>query len=302
MSLEHTILEFAGMLNRDQVLEQVPMRLYTSFRTGGPASVMLLPKTVEEIEFVLEVCQDNNMPYYIMGNGTNLLVGDKGYKGAIINLSDRFNKVRVNGNIITAQAGALLSTVSKTAAKHGLSGMEFACGIPGTIGGGVVMNAGAYDRDLSDIILTAVYLDKDGTIQEDSKNELKLSYRHSVFQENGATVLSAQLYGWPDDPEIIKATMQELMTRRNEKQPIQWPSAGSTFKRPPGHFAAKLIEDAGLKGLILGGARVSPMHAGFIINEKNATSQDIIDLIAVVKQTVLDHSGILLEEEVKIIE
>ncbi len=301
MDKERIMAGLALIYKSGDIAENVPMSLHTSFKAGGPAAIMVQPGCAEELSRTIDACRTAGVDYYIIGNGTNLIVTDEGYDGLIIKIGDRMAGVSVRGDCIFAGAGALLSSVAKYAADQGLAGMEFASGIPGSVGGGVAMNAGAYGGELGDILEEIVCLDIRNGIRKYGKEELVLSYRHSVCQEQPLIVLSAVFGLKRDGIDGIKSRMRQYNRLRNEKQPVQWPSAGSVFKRPEGHFAGRLIEDAGLKGLALGGARISPMHAGFIINEKNATADDILKLIELVKLTVYDSSGIRLQEEVKVI-
>ena len=237
----------------------------------------------------------------IIGNGSNLLVGDKGIRGVVIEMGKHAAKVKVEEDRITAEAGAMLAAVAKQAARAGLSGMEFACGIPGTIGGAVVMNAGAYGGEMKDIIRSVTVLTKAGEQKKLSLEELELSYRHSCIPENEYIVLQAELKLFPEEKEKIEARMEELKNQRVTKQPLEYPSAGSTFKRPEGYFAGKLIQDAGLRGFQVGGAQVSEKHCGFVINKEHATASDIDNLIKEVQDRVEQKFGVRLETEVKYI-
>ncbi len=288
-------------LKKNQILEKVQMSRHTTFKAGGDASLMALPESAEDIQHCIRCCVNQGFPYYVMGNGSNLLVRDSGYEGLIIKFGEEFSRVEVSDNQITAQAGALLTSVAQIAAQTGLTGMEGGSGIPGSIGGCLVMNAGAYGWEMKDSVICATGVTREGNQVNLTNDDLILTYRHSAMQENGTIITSATLSLTPGDATKIKSTMQELAKKRNERQPVTFPCGGSTFKRPVGSFAAKLIEEAGLKGLILGGAQVSPLHAGFIINSNNATAKDLLDLIKLVKLTVFDHSGIMLEEEIKIL-
>lgn len=301
MEIQAIIEALSIKLKKNQILKKVQMSGHTTFKAGGAASLMVLPGSAEDIQWCIQSCASLGFPYYVMGNGSNLLVRDSGYEGLIIKLSEGFSRIEVADNQIIAQAGALISSVSETAALHGLTGMEGGSGIPASIGGGLVMNAGAYGWEMKDSIIGATGITRQGNKINLTNDDLKLAYRHSAMQENGTIITSATLSLAPGDASKIKSTMQELAKKRNERQPVTFPSGGSTFKRPAGSFAAKLIEEAGLKGLILGGAQVSPLHAGFIININKATAKDILDLIELVKLTVFDHSGIMLEEEIKIL-
>ena len=267
-----------------------PMSCHTSFRTGGPADWFIIPDTPEELAAVISVCRRLDASWCVIGNGTNLLAGDLGYRGAIISM-ERFQKLEICGNRVSAGAGLLLSRLANGACKEGLAGMEFAAGIPGTVGGAVVMNAGAYGGEISRILESVTVLDDGGRLSRRQAEELELGYRTSRFQRTGEIVLEAEFLLVPGAQDEIRARMEELAKRRKEKQPLEYPSAGSTFKRPEGYFAGQLIEKAGLKGFCLGGAAVSEKHAGFVINKENATSADILALCEEVRRRVKENSG-----------
>ncbi len=283
------------------VLVNEPMSSHTSFRTGGNADVYVKADGAEHIAQALRVLDEERIPYIIIGNGSNLLVSDRGIEGAVIEIGSRMSKISVDGTGIYAEAGAMLSALAAAAADNALTGLEFASGIPGSVGGAVFMNAGAYDGEISDVILYADVLDKKGEIRRLSKEELDLGYRHSSIEKTGSIVLGAAFKLETGDKEKIREKMADLAARRRDKQPLSYPSAGSTFKRPTGYFAGKLIEDAGLKGKTIGGAQVSEKHAGFIINRGNASSDDILKLIDCCIKTVYNKFGIYLEPEVRII-
>lgn len=283
------------------VLVNEPMSKHTSFRTGGPADVFAEADSAESIARALEVLKRENIPYFIMGNGSNLLVSDRGIEGVVIEISAGMNSITADGNSIYAQAGALLSSLAQTAADKSLTGFEFASGIPGSVGGAVFMNAGAYDGEIKNIIEYADVMDKDGNIFRMDKDELCLSYRHSAVADRELIVLGAVFTGEKGDIQDIRDKMADLAARRRDKQPLNYPSAGSTFKRPEGYFAGKLIEDSGLKGKTIGGAQVSEKHAGFIINTGNAVSDDILELIDCCIKTVYNKFGVTLSPEVRII-
>lgn len=292
---------FSECIEETRIIKDASMKDHTSFKVGGNAKILVQPKSIGELVFIVSVCKSNDIKYFIMGNGSNLIVKDKGFEGVIIKLSDYFNEVTVKGECITAQAGALMAAVSLKALENGLTGLEFASGIPGSIGGAVVMNAGAYGGEMSHVIKSVKALNNVEKIIELSNEELNFGYRHSVFQEHPYIVLEAEMQMQKKDANEIRETMKALKEKRVSKQPLNFPSAGSVFKRPQGNYASKLIEEAGLKGLSIGGAKVSPQHAGFIINEGNATTEDIINLIAVVQSTVYEKYNIRLEPEVKVI-
>lgn len=292
--------EIEAMLDLSDIKYNEPMKNHTSFKVGGPCNILLTPESYDDAVKILKLCKKYNEKYFVMGNGTNLIVKDGGFDGVIIKLT-KIKNIEVDGKNIIADSGALLSCVSKEALKHNLKGMEFASGIPGTVGGAVAMNAGAYGPEIKDIIVSADVSDSDGNIFTMNKDELDLSYRMSAVQKRNCTVLRATFQLEEGIFETIKNRMNELNKRRADKQPLEYPSAGSTFKRPDGYFAAKLIEDAGLKGLSVGGAAVSTKHSGFIINYNNATASDILNLISEVEKRINEKYGVQLEPEVKII-
>lgn len=250
---------------------------------------------------VLDLVRAKNIPYLVLGNGSNVLFKDGGYHGVVIRIGEGMDRVRFEGQTVFAEPGVSLAKLAKMAAEEGLSGLEFACGIPGSLGGAVFMNAGAYDHELKEVLLSVSSINHLGMMKDRKAEDCGLGYRHSIFMENGEVILGVKLFLKPDSRMDISDRMKEYTLRRNSKQPVYLPSAGSFFKRPEGHFAGKLIEDAGLKGLQIGGAQVSPMHAGFIVNNGGATATDVLDLMRVVQETVLDKSGVMLEPEVRIV-
>lgn len=277
------------------------LKKHTTFRIGGYASFFVSPENETETAALIKSLNENDIKYYVLGNGSNVLVSDEGFDGVIIYIGEKLSKITIKENIIVAEAGALLSRVAREAYKSSLTGMEFAAGIPGSIGGAVVMNAGAYGGEMKDIIVSAKVCDKNGNIIVLSKEELDLSYRHSIIDEKKYVVLSCSMLLEKGNADAIKAQMDELGRKRREKQPLEYPSAGSTFKRPEGYFAGKLIEDAGLKGYTVGGARVSEKHSGFVINEGEATAEDVKKLISEVSDEVYRQFKVRLEPEVKIL-
>lgn len=291
--------KFCTCLGSDNVKLQEPMSKHTTFRIGGPADFYLCPHSTKEVQQTVQICKEENLPYFILGNGSNLLVSDKGYRGAIIQLWKNFSDISVKDCCITAKAGALLSKVAAEALEEGLTGMEFASGIPGTIGGAVFMNAGAYGGEMKDIIKEVKVLDDQGEIRVLSNEEMKLGYRTSIVKEKGYTVLSAVLQLKKGDVSVIRETMEDLKNRRTSKQPLDMPSAGSTFKRPEGYFAGKLIMDSGLRGFSVGGAQVSEKHCGFVVNKGGATAEDVTALIREVQRRVKEKFGVELETEVR---
>lgn len=288
------------IIGSNNVRQDEDMSRHTTFRAGGKAALFLTPD-INNISELISYLSDNKVDYYIVGNGSNLLVKDTGYDGAVINIGNAFSEVSVNGNEILAGAGVMLSKLSAIACTNSLAGMEFASGIPGTLGGAVTMNAGAYGGEMSQVLKTVNVIDENGKFIILNIDELNLSYRHSIVMEKNYIVLSALIKLEVGNAENIKAKMDELSTKRKEKQPLEYPSAGSTFKRPDGYFAGKLIMDSGLKGYMHGGAQVSEKHCGFVINKNNATAADIIELMDEVSNTVFGKYGVRLEPEVKIL-
>lgn len=291
--------KLTSVIAKERVYVDEPMSRHTTFRVGGPADFFVTPKAKEEVRDVIRICKEAGMPYYIIGNGSNLLVSDAGYRGVIVQIYKEMNEVKVEGDLVKAQAGALLSGIAAKALGAELSGFEFASGIPGTIGGACVMNAGAYGGEMKDVLESVTVLTGEGKIIELGRNELELGYRTSVIAKKGYIVLGAVLKLERGDGEKIKTYMDELKEKRVTKQPLEYPSAGSTFKRPEGYFAGKLIEDAGLRGFQVGGAQVSEKHCGFVINRDYATAADIMELMRQVQIRVKENSGVDLEPEVK---
>ena len=282
------------------VQTDVPMSRYTTLRVGGPADCMAEPSDAEELQTALELARRCDVPVTVVGNGSNLLVRDGGIRGLVIRFGRAFSASSTEGETITTQGGILLSDLAQQALKAGLTGLEFASGIPGTLGGAVVMNAGAYGGEIAQVIESAEVL-SDGQILTLDREALGLSYRHSRMQDTGELVLSARFWLQKDDPAAIKARMEDLRVRRQDKQPLNLPSAGSFFKRPVGAYAAQLIDEAGLKGCRVGGAMVSEKHAGFLVNAGGATAADFLALMRQVQETVYKNSEFRLEPEVRII-
>lgn len=278
-----------------------PMSRHTTFRIGGPAEYFAAPESREELERLLTVCREQGIPYFILGKGSNLLVGDRGIPGVTVAM-EKLSGITVSGETVTAQAGASLMSLCAAARDEGLTGLEFTYGIPGQVGGGVYMNAGAYSGELKDVLLSVDFLEEDGTFRTLPAKELELSYRRSRFTGKGCVILSARfgLHRDPEGPAAVAARMEDIYNRRREKQPLEWPSAGSTFKRPEGAYAAALIDQCGLKGLQIGGARVSEKHAGFVINAGDALCADVLALIAEVRRVVQEKTGFVLEPEVRV--
>lgn len=294
------LTELENIMAGSAIFMEEPMKKHTTFRVGGPADVLVQPDETA-LAAVLGLCRQYHVPYSFIGNGSNLLVGDKGIRGVVIEMTEPMGNIEVHGTQITAQAGAMLSKIANTAASNGLGGMEFAAGIPGSVGGAVVMNAGAYGGEMKDIIERVYVLDENGAQLELDRDALDLSYRHSCIPEKKYIVTKVVLELVPRDEVEIRSKMKELNEKRAEKQPLQYPSAGSTFKRPEGYFAGKLIMDAGLRGYQVGGAQVSEKHCGFVINKGDATAADICQLMRDVSDKVQAQFGVVLEPEVKMI-
>ena len=289
-------------LPAERLVFDAPMSRYTTFRVGGNADALFFPKDESELALAFKIAKENGIPVTVIGNGSNMLVKDGGIAGLVIRLGDEFSGITVDGTRVTALAGDSLTRVAMKAYENGLTGFEFASGIPGSVGGGMAMNAGAYGGELKNVTVSARLMDPEtGEVTEYSVDELQMGYRTTLALTKGLIVTEAVFELTAGDKETIKATMDELNKRRRDKQPLTYPSAGSTFKRPEGHFAGALIEGAGLKGLTVGGAQVSEKHAGFIINTGSATAKDILDLIELVRQKVLKNSGVTLEPEVRIL-
>ena len=290
---------FCELLGRDHVLTDEPMKQHTTFKIGGPADYFLVPETGEEVGEIIKICRKTDTPYFILGNGSNLLVGDGGYRGAVIQVYRNMSAVTVEGTTITAQAGALLSAVAAAAKNASLTGFEFAGGIPGTVGGAAVMNAGAYGGEMKDVLVEVTVMDAEGKIFAISAEKLELGYRTSVIKKAGYIVLEAKIRLKEGDQEAIRERMKDLTIQRTTKQPLEYPSAGSTFKRPEGYFAGKLVMDSGLRGYQVGGARISEKHCGFVINAGDATAKDVRTLMDNVRDIVYEKYGVTLEPEVK---
>lgn len=289
------------IVGEENVHTDEPMSRHTTFRIGGNADYFVKPGNADEVAAVIAVCREYNIPYFILGNGSNLLVSDDGYRGMIINIMDNMDSVTVDGRIITAQAGAMLVRVSVMARDNALTGLEFASGIPGTIGGAVYMNAGAYGGEMKNVVKIVRAIDEYGRIYELDSEKMDFSYRHSIVEERKLIVLEVTLELEHGSREAINDRMKELAEARRSKQPLEYPSAGSTFKRPEGYFAGKLIMDAGLRGYSVGGAQVAEKHCGFVINKGGATASDVVELIRDVQHDVDDKFGVTLEPEVKML-
>lgn len=287
------------IVGSDNVYEDELMKKHTTFRIGGPADYYVLPHSSSEIINVIEVCKETDEPFYVLGNGSNLLVGDKGYRGVVVQIFKNYSDIVIEEKTIKAKSGALLSKIAKKAADAGLAGFEFASGIPGTLGGAVVMNAGAYGGEMKDVLEEVTVLTPKGEVLKLKKDELELGYRTSVIQKNDYIVLEAKISLKKGNRIDIFERMEELKEKRVTKQPLEYPSAGSTFKRPEGFFAGKLIMDTELRGFCVGGAQISEKHCGFVINKEDATAKDVVELMDEVSRRVNEKFGVVLEPEVK---
>lgn len=282
------------------VLYDEPMSAHTTFRIGGRADAFVSAANALEIGKIIHFCRDTETPYIIVGNGSNLLVGDGGIRGVVIHIGKAMSKCRIEGDEVTADAGILMSALAHKILEANLTGFEFAAGIPGTLGGGIFMNAGAYGGELKDIIESVTFIAPDGLIKTETADKLRFGYRSSIFQDGGYTILSCKMKLCEGNYDEIKARMAELAKKRSDKQPLSQPSAGSTFKRPEGHFAGQLIQEAGLMGYSIGGAMVSDKHAGFVVNTGGATAKDVLELIEHIRKVVWQKSNIWLEPEIKL--
>lgn len=299
--MESIYQKLCEIVAKDNVLIDENMAKHTSFKVGGNAKYFVLPKDEKELTDLLKFVFDNRIKYYVIGNGSNLLVKDSGFDGIIIKIGNNMSKIEVKDNIIKCQAGAFLSKIASVALENSLSGLEFAAGIPGLVGGAVAMNAGAYGGEFKDVVTKVWLLDKEGNSFSLKNNEMEFGYRESIVQKKEYIVTGVELRLEHGNKVEIEEKMNEFLKARKDKQPLEYPSAGSTFKRPVGHFAGKLIMDAGLKGYSVGGACVSEKHCGFVINKQNATATDIIELMDKVSDIVYEKYGVKLEAEVKII-
>lgn len=282
------------------VFKNEPLKKHTSFKIGGPADLLVTPNSEETLSQTLKAIDETKIPCFIMGNGSNLLVSDKGYRGVIVKIADQMQSFEIEEERVTVEAGMLLSALSRQILEAQLAGFEFASGIPGTVGGAVFMNAGAYDGEFKDVVEWVRVMDRQGKVKTYQNREMDFSYRHSILEETEEIVIACGLLLKKGNYETIKAKIDDFTEKRTTKQPLQLPSAGSTFKRPEGYFAGKLIDDAGLRGIQLGGAQVSQLHCGFVVNVDNATCKDVLDLIAVVQKVVLDKFNVPLETEVRL--
>ncbi|QUH25692.1 UDP-N-acetylmuramate dehydrogenase [Serpentinicella alkaliphila] len=301
MNKEQLYIELTKFIDKKNVLVDELMKNHTSFKIGGPADILVTPNSIEEVQKVVRLCYENDIPTFYMGNGSNLLVRDKGMRCVVIKIGENLSGVKIEGTKVIAQSGILLSRLSKMILRDNLKGFEFADGIPGSLGGAVTMNAGAYDGEMKDVVKRCKAIDKEGNLIEISDEDLQLGYRTSVIQKKNYLVLEVELELEKGDYTEIKKQIDDLTLKRTSKQPLHMPSAGSVFKRPPGFFAGKLIEDSNLKGYRIGGAQVSEKHAGFIVNAGGATAKDVLDLINHIQNTVKTNFDVILEPEIRIV-
>ena len=296
---DEIVTRLINITGKDNVRINEPMKNHTTFKIGGPAQYYVTPESVTKIQEVVSLCRNMNIPLHVIGNGSNILVGDDGVDGVVLALFNTFSDYEIKDNVITAQAGMSLIKLAVIALREGLTGLEFASGIPGSVGGAVYMNAGAYDGQMKDVVTSVTVLDEAGNIRILGRDELDMGYRTSAVAKNNMIVLQVVIELKSGDKEQIKARMNQLSELRKQKQPLEYPSAGSTFKRPEGYFAGKLIADAGLKGYSIGGAAVSEKHAGFVVNMGGATAKDVVELTDYIKKRIMEQFGVTLELEVK---
>ena len=296
---DEIVTRLINITGKDNVRINEPMKNHTTFKIGGPAQYYVTPESVNQIQEVVSLCRNMNIPLHVIGNGSNILVGDDGVDGVVLALFNTFSDYEIKDNVITAQAGMSLIKLAVIALREGLTGLEFASGIPGSVGGAVYMNAGAYDGQMKDVVTSVTVLDEAGNIRILGRDELDMGYRTSAVAKNNMIVLQVVIELKSGDKEQIKARMNQLSELRKQKQPLEYPSAGSTFKRPEGYFAGKLIADAGLKGYSIGGAAVSEKHAGFVVNMGGATAKDVVELTDYIKKRIMEQFGVTLELEIK---
>ena len=296
---DEIVTRLINITGKDNVRINEPMKNHTTFKIGGPAQYYVTPESVTQIQEVVSLCRDMNIPLHVIGNGSNILVGDDGVDGVVLALFNTFSDYEIKDNVITAQAGMSLIKLAVIALREGLTGLEFASGIPGSVGGAVYMNAGAYDGQMKDVVTSVTVLDEAGNIRILGRDELDMGYRTSAVAKHNMIVLQVIIELKAGDKEQIKDRMNQLSELRKQKQPLEYPSAGSTFKRPAGYFAGKLIADAGLKGYSIGGAAVSEKHAGFVVNMGGATAKDVVELTDYIKKRIIEQFGVTLELEIK---
>ena len=296
---DEIVTRLINITGKDNVRINEPMKNHTTFKIGGPAQYYVTPESVTQIQEVVSLCRDMNIPLHVIGNGSNILVGDDGVDGVVLALFNTFSDYEIKDNVITAQAGMSLIKLAVIALRDGLTGLEFASGIPGSVGGAVYMNAGAYDGQMKDVVTSVTVLDEAGNIRILGRDELDMGYRTSAVAKHNMIVLQVIIELKAGDKEQIKDRMNQLSELRKQKQPLEYPSAGSTFKRPEGYYAGKLIADAGLKGYSIGGAAVSEKHAGFVVNMGGATAKDVVELTDYIKKRIIEQFGVTLELEIK---
>ena len=296
---DEIVTRLINITGKDNVRINEPMKNHTTFKIGGPAQYYVTPESVTQIQEVVSLCKDKNIPLHVIGNGSNILVGDDGVDGVVLALFNTFSDYEIKDNVITAQAGMSLIKLAVIALREGLTGLEFASGIPGSVGGAVYMNAGAYDGQMKDVVTSVTVLDEAGNIRILGRDELDMGYRTSTVAKHNMIVLQVIIELKAGNKEQIKDRMNQLSELRKQKQPLEYPSAGSTFKRPEGYFAGKLIADAGLKGYSIGGAAVSEKHAGFVVNMGGATAKDVVELTDYIKKRIIEQFGVTLELEIK---
>ena len=296
---DEIVTRLINITGKDNVRINEPMKNHTTFKIGGPAQYYVTPESVTQIQEVVSLCKDKNISLHVIGNGSNILVGDDGVDGVVLALFNTFSDYEIKDNVITAQAGMSLIKLAVIALREGLTGLEFASGIPGSVGGAVYMNAGAYDGQMKDVVTSVTVLDEAGNIRILGRDELDMGYRTSAVAKHNMIVLQVIIELKAGNKEQIKDRMNQLSELRKQKQPLEYPSAGSTFKRPEGYFAGKLIADAGLKGYSIGGAAVSEKHAGFVVNMGGATAKDVVELTDYIKKRIIEQFGVTLELEIK---
>ena len=301
VNIDELYKKLSEKIDTGRLEKNAQMSEHTTFRIGGPADLLVRPTNADEAEYVMSEVRNSGLPFIVIGNGSNLLVRDRGLRGVVVEMGSDFAKITVEGNVIRAQAGALMSSVSKAAAEAGLTGLEFAGGIPGSVAGGVFMNAGAYGGELKNVVSSVVVIEADGKVKAVPVEAMDFHYRYSAFQDSDAVIIEVILELKKGDKYAILTEMKEFAAKRNDKQPVNYPSAGSTFKRPDGYFAGKLIQDSGCMGFSSGGAQVSEKHAGFVINTGGATAKDVLNVIKHVQARVFEQSGVMLETEIRII-
>lgn len=298
--VKDAVFEKLKQIEPENIYKEYPMAPLTTFKIGGPADVFIEAESVDSLSEIIKVCKSESVPLILIGAGSNLLVSDKGIEGVVCRLGKGFDYVNINENKISAGASVSLAKLAKSAQRVSLSGLEFASGIPGNLGGAIFMNAGAYGGEMKDVVIKTQYLDENGEVCEIKGDAHDFSYRHSFFSDGKKYIVSSEMELVYKNADEILETMKDLNARRKEKQPLEKPSAGSAFKRPEGYFAAKLIEDSGLKGVSVGGAQVSEKHAGFIVNNGNATAKDVCDLIKLVQKTVFEKFKVRIEPEIRV--